>query len=513
MSNNLFEPAQPQDGPPESGDVSANPDSPYAAAPKSSRGRTIALVGGVLAIVAVGAGGAFAFQQLGGGGAQPESVVPATAFGFVKVDLDPSAGQKLDAIRFARKFPEAKGKVEEDSDLREVIFKAIQDDGDLKGIDYAKDVKPWLGQRFGMGVVPGAAAGAEPVGMIAMSVTDKDAAKQSLPKIATAMEGACQLVKDYAVCTEKDKDALPGIVKAAEKGSLADSKDFSKDMADLGEDGVASAWVDLKQASTHLGDAAASPLGLGKLDTGAAGGRLSVALRFDGPHLELAGHVNDIPNKLVGTQTAASIAKLPKGTLAATTVANAGDQLKASWPELEKSLKSSVGEKEFADGLAQVQDALGVKLPDDLAAALGSQFSVAFGGMGEGQSDIKVALVSNGDKAALKKFADAAGQGMGAGELALKTQGSTTVLSLSDGYADEIASGSGLGDTPGFKDAMKGVDKSRVALYVDIAGMLNAFKDEIPASQAKNFASLGSLGITAGGEGTSADFRLRLTTK
>ena len=119
--------------------------------PRPGRGRTVALVGGILAIVAVGAGGAFAFQQVSGGGAQPESVLPANTLAFAKVDLDPSAGQKLDAIRFIRKFPDAKGEVKEDSDLREVVFKSLQDDGQLKGVDYAKDIEPWLGQRIGFG--------------------------------------------------------------------------------------------------------------------------------------------------------------------------------------------------------------------------------------------------------------------------------------------------------------------------------------------------------------------------
>ena len=401
---NLFEPPARPAAPDEATVTEEQPR------PAGGRGRTVALVGGVLAIVVVAAGGAVVFNQVSGGGAQPESVMPSTTIAFAKVDLDPSAGQKLDAIRFVRKFPDAEGKVKDDSDLREVIIKGLQEDGDLKGVDYAKDVEPWLGQRIGVGAIPGKDASAEPTVVVALAVTDKDKAEQSLPKVATAMKGACQVLEDYAVCTDT-KDKLAGIVSATEKGTLADSANFAKDMADLGEDGVAAAWFDAGKANDLLGGASGGLFGAVPSAAGGVGkGRVAMALRFDGPHLELAGHTNGGTTSFAGKEAATSIEALPKGTLAAVTVANAGDQLKAGWPELEKTFKTMAGEQEFADGLAQAQDALGITLPDDLYAALGSQFSVVFGGRGADASDLKVAVVSNGDKAVLQKLADSAGE-------------------------------------------------------------------------------------------------------
>jgi hypothetical protein len=487
---------------------------PVQPPPAARKGRTAALVGGILAIVAVGAGGAYAFQQVGGGGAQPESVLPANTFAFAKVDLDPSAGQKLDAIRFIRKFPDAQGEVKEDSDLREVIFKGIQDDGQLEGVDYAKDVEPWLGERIGIGAVPGATADAEPTPVIALAVTDEGKAKDSLPKVAKAAGGECQLVEDYALCTE-DAGKLGAIVAAAKKSSLADSANFTEDMGDLGEDGIASAWFDAaKLGSVAKSLSPGSVLGVTPSGVDAStAGRVAMALRFDGPHLELAGHTNGSSVKFVGSEKGTDIADLPKGTLAALSVANAGDQLKAGWPALEKAIKGEAGEQEFADGLAQAEDALGISLPDDLYAALGSQFSLAFGGLGEGQSEFRIAAVTDGDKAVLQRLADAAGQSMGAGGLTLKSGDDRTVVSLSEGYADEVASGSGLGDTAGFKDAVKDADSARLAGYVDIAGLVAAFKDEIGAEEAKNLSGLSALGFTVSGEGNSADFSLRLSTR
>ena len=505
---NLFQPPVRRTAP---GEAAATQEQPR---PAGGRGRTIALVGGVLAIVAVGAGGAMVVNQVSGGGAQPESVMPGTTIAFAKVDLDPAAGQKLDAIRFVRKFPAGEGKVKDDSDLREVIIKGLQEDGQLKGIDYAKDIEPWLGQRIGVGLVPGANADAEPTAVVALAVTDEGKAKASLPKIAKAAEGECRIVEAFALCTE-GTDKLAAVAAAVDKGTLADSANFSKDMGDLGEDGVAASWVDLAAASALSANAGDRGfLGGFKARAGSTDvqGRLAVALRFDGPHLELAGHTNGSSVKFAGSKTGVSLGALPEGTLAAVSIANAGEQLKQAWPQLEEAAKAAAGEQEFADGLAQVEDELGISVPDDLYAALGTEFSLVFGGMGEGQSELRIAAVTDGDKAVLQKLADA-GQGMGAGALTLKPAGGNTVLSLSEGYADVLAKDHGLGDTARFKDAVQDADSARVAGYVDIAGLLTEFKDEMGANEAKNFAGLSALGFSVSGEGNSADFSLRLTTK
>ena len=510
--SNPFDAAQPQEPTGASADAST-PVEPQQPGTRGGRGRTVALVGGILAIVAVGAGGAFAFSQLSGGGAQPESVFPSTTLAFAKVDLDPSAGQKVDAIRFLRKFPDARDKVKEDSDLRKVVFDAIKEDGGLDGVDYAKDVEPWLGERAAIGAVAGR-SGEEPVPVVALAVKDKGAAEKSLPKVAAAMDdGECKVVEEFAVCTEKDQ--LSGVVSAVDKATLADSANFKTDMGDLGESGIVTAWMDTAKLAESVKDLTPSGMSIfGATGKGAEqAGRVAMALRFDGPHLELAGHVNDAKTAFVGSAKAGSIAKLPKGTLAAVTVANAGEQLKSSWPQVESSLKEAIGAQEFADGVAQVEAELGISVPDDVVKALGSQLSIAFGGLGEDRSELKIGLVTDGDKDVLAKLTDAAGQGMGAGQLSLKSADGANVVSLSDTWADELTGDHGLGSTQGFKDAVKDADKARFAGYVDIAGLVDAFSDELPQDAATNLGGLSALGFTVSGEDRSGDFALRLTTK
>jgi hypothetical protein len=486
-------------------------------APPVRRGRTAVLVGGLLAIVAVGAGGAYAFSQLSGGGAQPESALPSTTIAFAKVDLDPSAGQKLDAVRFLRKFPDARDKVKEDSDLRKVVFDAVKEDGGLEGVDYAKDVEPWLGERAAVGLVPGATADAEPVAVVALAVTDSDAAEKSLPKLTRAMDGgACRVVEEYALCTE-EKGQLDAVVSAAQKATLADAETFKQDLSDLGEDGIATAWVDYGKAAEVAKKADLGGDGFLSGFGAAAGsddlkGRMSAALRFDGPHLELAGHVNGASTKLVGSGTAEAIATLPKGTLAAVTVANAGEQFRTAWPSIDAKL-TDLGGMVPSDWKQSVEDELGISVPDDVAKALGTTFTVAFGGLGEDQSDLKVGIVTDGDRAVLEKLADAAGSGMGAGGLTLAQADRTTVLSLSDTWADDLKADHGLGGQAAFKNALPDLDDSRFAAYVDIAGLVKQFAGEASADDLKDFEGLSSFGLTASGSGGTADFSVRLTTK
>ena len=61
--------------------------------------RTALVVGaGAAVVVAAGAGWAVG-TYLGGGGTQPEDVMPDTLVAFADVDLDPSAEQKLNLVR------------------------------------------------------------------------------------------------------------------------------------------------------------------------------------------------------------------------------------------------------------------------------------------------------------------------------------------------------------------------------------------------------------------------------
>ena len=71
-------------------------------------GRGIVMAGAAVGAVLLIGGGAYAATQLmGSTGDQPDSVLPASAAVYVGVDVDPSVGQKVAAVRFFQGLMEA----------------------------------------------------------------------------------------------------------------------------------------------------------------------------------------------------------------------------------------------------------------------------------------------------------------------------------------------------------------------------------------------------------------------
>ena len=137
-------------------------------------------VGAAVAVAVVAAlsfGGMTLLKVLGGGGAQPEDVFPNSAIVFAKLDLSPSAGQKLAAYRLASRFPKVKNKVtSEDTSIRESIFSSIFTGTTNWGLDYKKDLGPWLGDRIRFGVFPAMDGDKKPEMALAIAFTDQDVA-------------------------------------------------------------------------------------------------------------------------------------------------------------------------------------------------------------------------------------------------------------------------------------------------------------------------------------------------
>jgi hypothetical protein len=473
-----------------------------------SRVRTLALVGGLVAIVggtAVVGGGWLAFSKLNGGGPQPESILPADTIAFAKVDMNPSGAQKVAAVRFAMRFPDAKGKVTESSDLRKVAFEKMQEDGDFKGLRYDTDVAPWIGDRFGVGLLPGASAKDKPIAVMVLAVTDEDKAKAALPQLKGTSKTTCGVRDHFAVCSE-DQTTVTLLTEADQGKSLADAPGFSADMKALGEDGVAAAWVDLAKVGDAAAGARMGLLGVPGTPLGDVprGGRMAVALRFAGPHLELAGRVTDMPLSWPQKRGGGTgVADLPSGTLAAFGLDSAGEQMTSSL--------SSRGQ--LNDEMKKVGAELGVKLPEDLKAALGDHVTVAYGGM-EGDT-VKVAIRTGGDPAAVGRLVTAMQKGGGFSEPSLhqSTAGGDPLVATTEGYARQVAGGSGLGDQTSFRDAVPSAKDARAVAYVDIAGLLKTHGEEFGAEMRKNLEPFSAVGISTRGEGKTAEFTVRLTTR
>lgn len=476
--------------------------SPVQQPQRSRRGLKIAAAGaaGVIGLGAVAGGGAFAWSMLSGGGPQPEEALPGDTVAFAKVDLDPSADQKVDALRFFSKFPDAD--VDADGDPKKEIFEALQEDGGLQGVDYAQDVEPWLGDRIGMGVLP-STDGGEPEVVLALAVTDTGAAEDSVDALTAGGQSACGVDEDFMICGE-EQSVVDRVTGASD--SLAESDTFSDDMDALGEDGVATAWMDQGKVS-ELAQQSSSTSSVPPVE---ATGRTAMALRFDGPTVELFAKVTGTEGAQLGDQSP-SVGQLPEDTLGALGASGMGDALTERWSDIESTLKPTVGDQAWQDGLSDLQAETGLSVPDDISAALGNDTVLAVGGK-NANGEPNVAVRTDGERSALDKLVGASARSATPLVIASGAD-SRHAVGIDQKYADTVANGDGLGDTERYQDAVPDADDAQIIGYLDIEQLVATYGDEMTEEDRRAAEALSSAGMTVSSTDDGAEIRMRLTTR
>lgn len=223
--------------PPATGPDSYGPPQPAG----RSRLPILLAIGAGAAAVAV-AGVALALSGfLGGGGSQPEDVVPASAVAFAKIDLNPAASQKLAVYRLAQRFPTTQDRVKSEDAVKDQLLSALFDsDGD---VDYDRDIAPWIGDRVGLAALPG--AGEEPDVLAAIAYTDRDGAESAMRRLQEDDDEtffAFSDAADYVLLGETQ-----AVVDAAAKTEqvLADAPAWKDAVQALDGDQIVTAWADL----------------------------------------------------------------------------------------------------------------------------------------------------------------------------------------------------------------------------------------------------------------------------
>jgi hypothetical protein len=519
------------------------------------------IIGGIAAALVLGGGfGAYAvYDKLDGGGAQPHDVLPSSMQAYLRVDLDPSAGQKVDLLRLIRKVPDLAdeaGITSDKQDLRELVFGDVLE-SECDNIDYDKDVKPWLGDRVGVG-----ANIEDEKFLVAVQTTDEDKSRAGLKKLFACSneEYGIAYLDGYAILAPKQAE-VDAAIKATEKSSLGDNKDFTDDFDELGNQGIASGWADLKaiakvpSVKEALGEQASEL---------AKSGSVATALRADGSAIELAvlGGLTETSAK------ATELGKLPADTVAAMSIAGVGDQVTegfdsfvkefdsqfsglvppaptpdpltvpdptatpdplatpdpAATPGLDDDLSLDDGsdfDNDFgtddpstppgpsgAQGyIDEIERETGFKLPEDLATLFGDSLTLAIGGDNletlpsmsgpDAFSSLNIALALKSDKAAaldlVKRIASAA-SGAGIPLVADETDDGA-VLATNQDAADEIADPDGsLSDEKAFKSVFPDGDSSYGGFYLNIGAILDkVLKADPPADVRKGIKSASAL--------------------
>jgi hypothetical protein len=490
----------------------------------------VVAAGAAAVLVAAGAG-AWGVAQLVGGGSGPASAVPSIAVAYVSVDLDPSAGQKIEALRTLKKFPVLADTLDLGvrDDLRRWVFEQIQDQDGCPGVDYGRDVEPWLGNRMALAAVPDDTVPLAP--LLAVQVSDREAAAAGVKALqacgdAVAPGGAgsdvaqepagVSFVGDYMLVTEHQDDA-DAMARAAEASPLEDDAAFGQWMDRVGDPGFLTAYVTPEAARrmTDLGERLGGDL------AGSGAGRAGEQMRtlwkdFEGMAAVVRFHDGSIEAELAAAGLPAgatgdrasgpSLETLPGTTAAAMTLSLRPGWLQGYLDSVGAMLSAGESTDEF---WSMVESDTGLALPEDVETLLGDGFSISVDssadlGEIERSNDVPrapVALRVSGDAQASRAVLDRVLGlvGVGPDDVAVRDDGGLLVVGLDPAYVDRLAAADGdLGGSDTFTAVVPDAERASSALYVDFDanGWLDALTDG-DAEASANLAPLRALGLSA----------------
>src|SRR4051812_47772076 len=175
MSDEPFDPSAPTGLPPDP--TPPPPSSPDDVAPpaRARRGRGVLVAVIAVAVLVLGGGVATAFFLMRGAPEQLVGLVPEQADVFATAYLDPSAGQKVNLLALADKFP----KLGEGTDVEAQVDDLLDEALAGSGLTH-QDVTPWLGSQIGLSVELGADGAPHAAALIATS--DPDASRAAMVK-------------------------------------------------------------------------------------------------------------------------------------------------------------------------------------------------------------------------------------------------------------------------------------------------------------------------------------------
>ena len=418
------------------------------------------IAGGVIGLAAVGAGAWAAWSFLTTG-PQPAEALPASTLAYASVDLDPSGGQKVEALRTLNKFPAFEDEVGigADDDVRKVLVEKILEDAPCEGLTWADDFESWLGDRAAVAAVD--VGEEEPEVVFVVQVKDADAAEDGLtaikqcsshtaqgaevPDSSEESDGGWVIEGDWAVVSESEATAQK-VVDAAQDGSLADDEEFQRWTGEAGDAGVATLYAGPEAGdwvADHAGEFLGFPFGgstdcasgsvssdgdVMEFDGCADEGQseestdeeilpegfeqklrdfegLAVTVRFDDGAIEVetAGDADLLGHGLLGTGAGADV----MSTLPSDTTAAFGVGFDDGWfTSLMEYTAPYIGDTDDIDELmAQMEDESGLELPEDVETLLGESAVLSVGSDFDPDSffestdgsDVPIALKVKGD--------------------------------------------------------------------------------------------------------------------
>jgi hypothetical protein len=522
---------------------SGSADWPWAAAQPPQpprRGPRRGVVAGVLAAVLVVmlGGGGFAFYSMDPfhlfrPGPQPAEALPDTAIGYVAVDMDPMASQKIAAVRFLNHFPafrQAAGTPDASIDVRKVVVSQLLQDDHCRGLSYQQDFEPWLGSRVGLALMPPRPSEKAPVA-IAVEASDEGKARSTiaaLNRCATAhgdtgdVSGAAY-VNGYLVLAES-KAVAERYARSAAEHPLSDDPRFKADMDSLGEPGVMTAWLDVWGVlRADAPGVLADPQNRSALR---AVRRVAATFRFRSDAAEIT------TSTFGSTQPVAHsynpIIRLPESTVFAFSESGAGARVGQMWKRLAPSFRRS--DPYFDEEMSQLQAQTGLSFPGDLKTLLGQNllFAVDRSGLssaglsGRGTANLNIGARLTNDPGKLNAlYAKIMGLVDPSGHSKLpfvkRSFADGITVASNPHYAATLGRLDGsLGDSATFQSVIDDAASQESVVYVNLDGIKRMIMSEMrkegaPRELIANVSPLRAFGITSDVVGSYQHTTIRLS--
>ena len=433
-----------------------------------------------------------------GGGTQPEDVLPAGALGFARVDLDPSADQKLAVQAITDRLPDRPGVPQ--LDIKDDVIGGLLR---ANGVDYERDVRPWLADRAGIAVYPGATPGRGPQTLVALQFTDRERARAALDRLVRTEPGAGLRAygfvdgEDY-VLLAADRAAIDAAGRAPDP--LADQQDYRDAVDELTGNQIALAWLDLGRWGEAVGDSARDRTE--RVLGGDLAGTVVLGAHAEDGVAEVDGVVMGLSRSAAsllagaGRADAGLIAQLPANTALAVGAAGLGSSLADVYGRaLDLGPRLVLGARAQAYGLV---------LPADLVPLLGDQVALAVLGPDQAGVVTRTADPTSAERLA-RRVATASRAELG---LPLDVQPRPDGVVLGTGGAVERlrTPGTTLADSSEFTRAVPELPGSRLAVFVDARAELPAGVPTLPDA-----VPVRSIGLTVRPDDDLVRFRLRVT--
>jgi hypothetical protein len=478
-----------------------------------------------------------AYSFLSAGSDQPAEAIPANAVAYARIDLDPSAGQKVNLLNLLDRFPdfaESTGISSDGQDLRKLVVEGMLEDSECD-LTYEDDFAPWVGNRAGFAAVP---VGDTATAVISIQVEDEAAAERAVAAIEqcgvqgddmfggmgssgeeSSDEPGVDFANGYMVLTEKEH--LATVMNGLAEESLSDNAGYEEDMSTLGEQGMVSYWMDVD------GMLEIQELADQIEQSGAAGlydGYHSAfgALRAGDDYIEVFSSARTDEEL---TDKRSPVGELPESTMAAASLAGGGELVNRYWADVEEFLNTASGGY-AEEELESFQDETGLSMPEDLATLFGDSVTMSMtpDGLdpetlaGEDPSQIDIGARFVTDKEALESVVThledlAAEQGAELDLITSETDDGLVLASNQD-YADEIAAGGDLADSETFRTAVPDADDSLGVFYVDldkVHEVVERFSDEGSEEAVRYLEPMEAVGFSVVQEDGHVDTVLRVT--